>query len=201
MLTLRSFAIPAALCSLLLTACGKAPLVAAGPALADGRDAAQAAALALGKVDPANYQPVSFAQAREAAFQPQSAARKALTGKRIQFSCLAVYTLPTTSYTDIEIELYNSEVPPRDDKSVPKGIYPKGFAKSLFYLHSEARKVAWLEGRGVVEMSHDIYDGKHKVPAVTVFAVVNPVAEVENAHRKAFTFHAVRRADGKMFSL
>jgi hypothetical protein len=50
-------------------------------------------------------------------------------------------------------------------------------------------------------MSHDIYDGERKVPAVTVFPVVNPVAEVERANEKAFTSHAVRRADGKMFSL
>jgi hypothetical protein len=52
-----------------------------------------------------------------------------------------------------------------------------------------------------VELTWDIDDGKRKAPAVTVFALVNPVAEGERPREKAFTFHAVRRADGKMFSL
>jgi hypothetical protein len=196
MFKVSSFALPAALTfSLLLTACGKSPLVAAGPALADGRDAALASALALGKVDPKNYLSVPYDQFFEAYFRPKSAARKALTGKRVQVSCLAEYALPTNEYSSISIQLLNPE---RPDSS--QLIQTRGFAKGLFYFQSRAKKVAWLEERGIVEMS---YDGKRKAPAITLFAQVKPATEksLPGADVDAFTFHAVRRADGKMFSL
>jgi hypothetical protein len=86
-----------------------------------------------------------------------------------------------------------------------RGFVAEGFAKSLFYMQSRERKIAWLSERGLKEDfvgPGGYFGGKVKVSPVTVFAQVLPAGEKAlDPGFKHFSFHAVRREDGKLFAL
>lgn len=188
----------------MLAACGQVSV--GGVTSGTSRDAVatDVSAQALGKFNPADYQSIPFDTLWEAIDDPRSELRKSLTNRRIQVSCVGLFTFPKDGLGSLYVTLHTPRQPSGPQDRI-RGFVAEGFAKSLFYMQSRERKIAWLSERGLKEdfVGPDGYfSGKVKVSPVTVFAQVLPAGEKAlDPGFKHFSFHAVRREDGKLFAL